>query len=710
MKLVALDSETHLMQTGCVIPKPVCFQFATRDDDEEVDVEVILASDPRALGILEGCLADPEIHLTGANTAYDMAVAMVYWPHLTTAIFDAYEAGRIHDVQLMDKLLIISSTGDLEFYTLPDGSKGKLGFAQDDLERRWLGVDRGEEKKGEDAWRLRYGELEGVPVDEWPAEALRYAREDPVGALLLHERIVLEANDEGWRSIKTEAFQAAASFALFLGTAWGMEVDPERVERLAEKLDELIGPEMMKPLYEAGLLTPLEPSRPHQRKKKDGSILIIKDKETGLPKMTKEKPEKRNDGAIREYIVNACTHYGIQVKYTDPSDKHPKGQVKKDADTLRVIADHGDPLMKLLADREEIVKLRSSFLPVLRNEVGVVHFGFNALVTSGRTSSFGSDAYASTNGQNLPRVDGDLSIRECHVPRPGMLFCSTDYSALELCSVGQVTHWLFPDQSMHRKRINDGYDLHAYLGSRLAATMDPDFMKVVAERGLDAEQAYQAFLQWKGHEEEELAKLFKHFRRFAKPTGLGYPGGLGPDTFIEFARATYGVIVDKPTAELLRNVWFKTYPEMRRYFDWINGQADPHNVGRYAYKTPMGMYRAGCKFTEAANGMAMQSPSAEGAKIAVFQLTRECYDPSRDSILFGCHMPNFVHDETIVELPDDERAHERAMRIADVMVESMQMIMPDVAIKAEPALMRRWYKQAEPVYVDGRLVPWEPKQ
>jgi DNA polymerase I-like protein with 3'-5' exonuclease and polymerase domains len=66
-----------------------------------------------------------------------------------------------------------------------------------------------------------------------------------------------------------------------------------------------------------------------------------------------------------------------------------------------------------------------------------------------------------------------------------------------------------------------------------------------------------------------------------------------------------------------------------------------------------------------------------------------------------------VHDEIIAEVPED-RAHEAAHRIAEVMVETMNLYTPDVPARAEPALMRRWYKAADPVYVDGRLVPWEP--
>jgi len=34
---------------------------------------------------------------------------------------------------------------------------------------------------------------------------------------------------------------------------------------------------------------------------------------------------------------------------------------------------------------------------------------------------------------------------------------------------------------------------------------------------------------------------------------------------------------------------------------------------------------------------------------------------------------------------------------------------PDVPIKASPALMRRWRKKAKPVYRNGVLIPWEDR-
>jgi hypothetical protein len=43
------------------------------------------------------------------------------------------------------------------------------------------------------------------------------------------------------------------------------------------------------------------------------------------------------------------------------------------------------------------------------------------------------------------------------------------------------------------------------------------------------------------------------------------------------------------------------------------------------------------------------------------------------------------------------------------MVEAMRAYTPDVRQEAPPALMTRWYKDADPVYTpDNTLIPWVP--
>jgi DNA polymerase I-like protein with 3'-5' exonuclease and polymerase domains len=69
----------------------------------------------------------------------------------------------------------------------------------------------------------------------------------------------------------------------------------------------------------------------------------------------------------------------------------------------------------------------------------------------------------------------------------------------------------------------------------------------------------------------------------------------------------------------------------------------------------------------------------------------------------------FAHDEFILEVPEAGAAAAMT-RLADRMVDGMRELCPDVKVSAEGCLMRRWYKGAEPVYVEGVLVPWEPKE
>ena len=143
--------------------------------------------------------------------------------------------------------------------------------------------------------------------------------------------------------------------------------------------------------------------------------------------------------------------------------------------------------------------------------------------------------------------------------------------------------------------------------------------------------------------------------------------------------------------------------------------------------------RGGLGFSDGAN-LCFQALAADGGKAAFRALTRECYLgqrtvyddprmpikprytfeppgtpgwPSGRSPLFGCRLPFFVHDEVMAEVPFS-RAHEAATRMVEVMQHVMQAYVPDVPVRAEPALMYRWSKAAEARYDGGgRLLPWD---
>ena len=206
----------------------------------------------------------------------------------------------------------------------------------------------------------------------------------------------------------------------------------------------------------------------------------------------------------------------------------------------------------------------------------------------------------------------------------------------------------------------------------------------------------------------------------AKPTGLGYPGGLGPVTFIEYARTTYGVPVTYEEAKALRMLWLATYPEAEEYLnEWVPSQAltgvQIKNTKKgtmeqaHAYKTPLGMVRGRATYCSTANGFGLQSPSSECTKMGLHEVTEECWIRP-GSVLYGDRMVNYVHDELMLEIKDQGAATntEKASLVERHMQEQMSRITPDVRVSTEPALMLRWSKSAEPKYNSKKqLIPYD---
>lgn len=130
------------------------------------------------------------------------------------------------------------------------GVRVKSGLG--DLLLRYLGLDISADKKGSDSWRLRYGELIGVPIAEWPPEALRYALEDPVHTAQLRVAqarrpahpydgawvnvFYPKAGSAPWAPFRCEEIEAWAHLALLDMAGPGMMIDSPRVIESRERL------------------------------------------------------------------------------------------------------------------------------------------------------------------------------------------------------------------------------------------------------------------------------------------------------------------------------------------------------------------------------------------------------------------------------------------------------------------------------------------
>lgn len=434
------------------------------------------------------------------------------------------------------------------------------------------------------------------------------------------------------------------AFALHLMSARGVRTDGATVAALRAHLEELVEAASAR-LKAAGLL------------RSDGTEDTLQTKERVFAALGPKAELTKTGKAVldRDGELTAAQ----RLKYTSTDD------AALDA------CEGADPILDLWRGVKRDRKELATNLPVLeRGAIWPINARFNPIVSTCRTSC------SDPNMQQQPRRSG---VRECFVPRPGYVLCSVDYHVAELCSLAQCLLDLFGASAM-ADELRAGRDLHVVFAADLA--------------GISYDEA-KALSKAKDPRIKEL-------RQASKAANFGIPGGLGAAALARYAKG-YGVILSDSEAVDLRDQWLRRFPEMRSYFRHVSDQC---RGGTYTHRHPRtGFVRGAVGYTDGCNH-AFQHLTAAGAKEALYRVTREAYT-DRSSALWGTYPVMFVHDEIIAEVPE-LRAHEAAHRIADVMVETMNIYTPDVPARAEPALMRRWYKGAEPVYVDGRLVPWEP--
>ncbi len=438
-----------------------------------------------------------------------------------------------------------------------------------------------------------------------------------------------------------------------------------------------------------------------------------------------------------------CTECGSTGLKLDTAPV-PRTETEGVGTSRDALSESGDELLIDFAVFSEEAKILETYIPFLRkgiDELGrprPITLRPNVMLETGR-ASYGDVV------QQLPRGGG---VRECIVARPGTYLVSCDYGGLELATHAQncilIVGWSKLGDALNRQ-----IKVHDALGATMVGKGYEEFVALVKAGD----------------------KFAKNVRQASKPANFGFPGGMGavklvlqqrkqgPDTEApngrqykglrfcvliggakvcgENADGTTNKVVEwkrkpiTPTcraciecAESLRAKWFKQWPENEPYFEFVSDAVDHgQKVSRdgQAFRLHpaqiMQHYtnrlRGGTDFCSAANGY-FQGLAADGAKRALTRVAREQYDSTfrlpdeSRSALFGTRTILFAHDEIIMEAPE-AYAHEAAQRLSTVMVESMREYTPDVVIEAPAAMARRWYKQMEPVYVNGRLQPWEPK-
>jgi len=601
MKVVAFDLETVKIEPGKPLPPLVCMSYDTGDGPK--------IADKHTSADIFRQFYDDGFSFVGHNLAFDMGIMLTHDESLTPIVFDIYDTDRMYDTFIAENLIHIR---DGEHKT----KSRQRNLAA--LSAKYLGHKLA---KGEDTWRLRYGELLDTPIKDWPAEAIEYSLRDAQTTLS-----VFEAQDRP----ADEHNQIRAGLALFLMSARGFRTDPFRVYPLEKKL--------------------------------------IRHRDALKRWLQSERFIRSNGQAdtkfLRAYVESA---YNGSPPYTEPSKRFPHGQISTTADVLKRADDK--KLNRLIKYRQN-EKLLSTYIPVLKS--GTLHAinpSFQVLVETGRTSC------REPNLQNLPR---NGNIRNCFKAREGFVFLACDYASAELRSLAQVCYTLFGYSNL-RDAFIEGKDPHIILGSQLGRV------------------SYEEMAAGLGSEPR-----FSELRQFAKVGNFGFPGGLGARVFVEYARAMAGIKIDYQASRRIREAWFTAWPEMNPYFLHISELCEN---SASVVQHVSGRVRGNVSFTQAANSF-FQGLVADAAKAAMWALTKQCKD--KNHVLYGCFPLMFVHDEVIMEAPE-ERIHECGVAFQHTMLSEAQKWMPDVPVEGDVHAMRYWYKKAKTIYNEkGELQIWEP--
>jgi hypothetical protein len=765
----AADTETYRIKHRQLAPKLVCLSRAQLVDGK-LRGELIGNGDAY---LADACEETVDGTSTWHNSAYDLAVFSYNMPHLIPKICTALEEGRIHCTKVREKLLVLATgegSGNLKFRHYPSGGIKPLRFQLGDLTKKYLNKNRDHEKgKGQvtwdeededartDEWRYNYDQLDGWKAADYPAEAASYATEDATDDFLIYrhqeDHLTAAYRAMGFTCLPAvvEAVHVATAYYLYMGSAGGVRIDLKAVERLAQWVRSQLSDAALDLLITSGVLRESMPERDRTitRRahvegcpKKQCKCPIVSEsvqrehvegcKKKGCscpPQKAAPKKSSLNTAELHKLIKWICNEHGRPVVLTETGRVSASSAVLEELKGLH-------PTLDQYRFRQGLIGIEQREIPRMSAEV--IHPHYNELVSTGRISCSASPLYPSGNITNV-----DPRARACYIPDAGWIMCSVDYSGMELVTLAQVM-WNKFGQSSHRELIIAGVDLHGYLGAQIAHAFNPQFADACKSLGLrDRMEYYKFFLEFKLDKGTKERKFYDGERTMAKPTGLGYPGGLGPETFMEFALANYELKVDLEKAKGLRDVWYATHPDMQElYFptykatqkDHENSREEEVKKGpdkgevrrkqRYWYTSPLGMIRRGCSYTEGVNGMGLQSPGAELAKLGVIRVYRAAFDPSQKSILYGRYRPlGFIHDEILgqIKLRDDGRTDREpewdmvtavAKEKARLMVEGGKIVVPDVPLGASPALQWVWDKNAEPVWdkATGYLMPWVDKK
>lgn len=736
MRHFGFDTETALIRPAMQHPPIVCVSYS--------EITAQGPAEPQLLSHLDGLRwlragLRAGWYFYGANTGFDVLSSVT-----GSAVFEgwaeseellsmwskAYDESRVFDV-LLDQKLIDNAAGCLGLEQIPNGRWLPHRYNLAYTSKRLGGPEL---DKGEDTWRLRYWELLGVPIEQWPADAVGYAKLDGYATAYVAWIQRARTNETRWQRmaaatfpgrdlLATSADQARADLATSAMSGHGLRTDPPQVEVYSEQI-ETEHAVVCESLRASGLVW-IEWLRPEEgpyserlewnRLKR--ALRKAKATDAGWEMIMRQvgaKPKyHRSTKAASELMFQWCTEHGISIVHTDsyspkppPKGKghHPSECISLDKDATRK---SGNETLQTYSEVSHLAKVMSADLKWLRlGACEPIHANFDILKETNRTGA------SKPNVQNRARGKADEpGQRECFVPREGWAFIDADYEQGELWTLSQVCHWWL------------GWTT---LGQTLRAGVDPHTKFGCEIFGCDYEQGLA--LRASGD------PTFDDARGAAKVVNFGGPGRIGPKAMTEYGAKGYGVVKTEDEWRRLLKMWSGLWLELPDYFNTIEmfetepwpWQLELQEAERiaaelreetyrapsfYSVALPTGFLRGRTHYTSACN-TPYQSVLASVLKVALWRVFKACYVDRQDA-LFGSRPVNEIHDQLLVEtrISDLGHAREAAASLENHMNEAARIVCPEYPTWTQAALAERWSKKVKSVRDEsGGLVVWKDKR
>jgi DNA polymerase I len=298
--------------------------------------------------------------------------------------------------------------------------------------------------------------------------------------------------------------------------------------------------------------------------------------------------------------------------------KTPSGTPSTDEEVLQKLAENY-PLPKILLDYRGLTKLKSTYtdkLPKMVNpDTGRVHTNYaQAVAVTGRLAS------NEPNLQNIPiRTAEGRRIREAFIAPPGSVIVSADYSQIELRIMAHISG----DENLLRS-FAEGEDIHRATAAEIFSTTPLDVT----------------------NEQRRYAKVI-NFGLIYGMSAFGLAGNLG---------------IERSAAQMYIDKYFQRYPAVAQYMADTRAQAKARGYvetvfGRRLWlaeiNSPNGPRR------QAAERAAINAPM-QGTAADLIKLSMIAVQGWLESERLQSKMVMQVHDELVLEVPQEELPHVRA--------------------------------------------------